>query len=78
MDTLTTSESQILTSWAQSIGVELLMLADFEKWGNSEGVRCEPGPVAGIAGEEELDMQRVITVSYTSGTTGMCFLVGLA
>jgi long-chain acyl-CoA synthetase len=71
MDPLTHSEAGILSSWAESIGVELLVLDEFEKWGQSEGIRCEPGPVAGIAGEEELDFKRVITISYTSGTTGV-------
>jgi long-chain acyl-CoA synthetase len=46
-------------------------MGEFEKWGQEEGVRCDPGPVKGVAGEEELDRDRVLTISYTSGTTGM-------
>lgn len=70
MDPLSKSETRILGSWAESIGVELLSMAEFEQWGQSEGIKCEPGPVRGIAGEEELDQKRVLTISYTSGTTG--------
>jgi long-chain acyl-CoA synthetase len=70
MDPLTKSETRVLALWAESIGVELLTLAEFEQWGTQEGVKCEPGPVRGIAGEEELDQKRVVTISYTSGTTG--------
>lgn len=70
MDPVSKAEHTVLQTWAQSVNVELLFLADLEKWGQEEGIKCEPGPVKGIAGEEELDQKRVATISYTSGTTG--------
>lgn len=60
----------MLSQWASSVGVELLDMAEMERWGAEEGVRCAPGPVKGLEGEDELDRNRVVTISYTSGTTG--------
>ena len=71
MDPLTTSERDVLTQWASTVNVELLDMLEFEAWGGEEGVRCDPGPVKGVPGELELDMGRIATISYTSGTTGM-------
>lgn len=70
MDPLSKAEHSVFASWASSANVELLFLSDLEKWGQEEGIKCEPGPVKGIAGEDELDQKRVVTISYTSGTTG--------
>lgn len=70
MDPLPKAQKAVLSEWASSINVELLDVEELEKWGNSDGVRCDPGPVKGVPGELELDMQRVVTISYTSGTTG--------
>lgn len=70
MDPLGPSERELLSQWAASVDVELLDMSDLEKWGQEEGVKCEPGPVKGVAGDAELDKERVLTISYTSGTTG--------
>ena len=70
MDTLTRSERDVLNQWATSVDIELLDLLELEAWGNEEGVRCDPGYVKGVPGELELDKQRIVTISYTSGTTG--------
>ncbi|RSH90393.1 hypothetical protein EHS25_000998 [Saitozyma podzolica] len=70
MDTLPRAERDVLSQWASSVGVELLDMAEMERWGTEEGVRCAPGPVKGLEGEDELDRNRVVTISYTSGTTG--------
>ncbi|WVF70999.1 hypothetical protein IAT40_005795 [Kwoniella sp. CBS 6097] len=70
MDPLPRSEHDLLSQWAASLNIELLSMEDLEKWGATEGVRCEPGPVRGVAGELELDRKRIVTISYTSGTTG--------
>ena len=60
----------MLAQWAANVNIELLDILELEAWGASEGVRCDPGPVKGVAGEYELDRDRIITISYTSGTTG--------
>ena len=70
MDHLPRSEFDVLKSWAESVGIELLDMQELEKWGTQEGIRCDPGPVKGVSGEDELDFKRVITITYTSGTTG--------
>ncbi|RXK42618.1 long-chain acyl-CoA synthetase [Tremella mesenterica] len=70
MDPLPRTEGEVLKQWAKSVNVELLDMVELEKWGMTEGVFCEPGPVKGVHGEEELDRQRIVTISYTSGTTG--------
>ncbi|WVR05579.1 hypothetical protein IAU60_002598 [Kwoniella sp. DSM 27419] len=70
MDPLSQPEKSLLSQWAATLGLELFTMEEFEKWGQQEGIRCEPGPVKGGAGEIEIDRERVITISYTSGTTG--------
>ncbi|WVQ65243.1 uncharacterized protein L199_003416 [Kwoniella botswanensis] len=70
MDPLPRSEHELLSQWAASLGLELLVLDDLEKYGSMDGVFIEPGPVKGVQGELELDRERVVTISYTSGTTG--------
>jgi long-chain acyl-CoA synthetase len=71
MDPLLHGEKDVLTQWASSVNVELLDMLELEKWGSTEGIRCDPGPVKGVPGEHELDRDRIVTISYTSGTTGM-------
>jgi long-chain acyl-CoA synthetase len=73
MDPLARAERDVLTQWASSVNVELLDMVEFEKWGMEDGVRCDPGPVKGVPGEHELDRERIVTISYTSGTTGEWF-----
>lgn len=70
IDPLTRAERDVLSQWANSVNLELLDMLELEKWGTDEGVRCDPGPVKGVAGEHELDRDRIMTISYTSGTTG--------
>lgn len=70
MDPLPASEREVLSQWASTVDVELLDMLELEKWGAQEGVRCDPGPVKGVPGEFELDRDRIVTLSYTSGTTG--------
>ena len=70
IDTLPPAEKTVLQDWAHHVGVELLELPEFERWGASEGIRADPGPVKGLQGEIELDQERVASISYTSGTTG--------
>ncbi len=75
MDTLTRAERDVLSQWASSMDIELLDMLELEQWGMEEGIRCAPGPVKGVAGEHELDRDRIVTISYTSGTTGTIDLV---
>jgi long-chain acyl-CoA synthetase len=70
MDPLPAAERNVLFQWAGTVGIELLDMVELEKWGSQEDNRCEPGPVTGVAGEDELDRDRIVTISYTSGTTG--------
>ncbi|ORY32192.1 hypothetical protein BCR39DRAFT_524520 [Naematelia encephala] len=70
MDPLPKPERDVLTAWATSVNVELLFMDELEAWGTEDGIKCDPGPVRGVAGEEELDRDRILTISYTSGTTG--------
>ncbi|WVW80476.1 hypothetical protein I302_102458 [Kwoniella bestiolae CBS 10118] len=70
MDPLPRSEHDLLSQWAASLGLELLVLDDLEQYGSTDGVYLEPGPVKGVQGDLELDRERVVTISYTSGTTG--------
>lgn len=70
MDTLPRAERDVLAQWASSLNIELLDMLEFEKWGMEEGNYCAPGPVKGVPGEHELDRDRIVTISYTSGTTG--------
>jgi long-chain acyl-CoA synthetase len=70
LDPLPPAEKNVLTEWANHVGIELLSFDELEKWGAEDGIRADPGPVKGIDGEQELDQLRVASVSYTSGTTG--------
>ncbi|WVQ80017.1 hypothetical protein IAT38_002118 [Cryptococcus sp. DSM 104549] len=70
MDPLPAEQRSILSQWAASVDLELLEYQELERMGAQPDVRCEPGPVRGVLGEEALDKARVITISYTSGTTG--------
>lgn len=70
MDPLPPATLRLLQDWASSVHIDLRVLTEFEQWGASEGIRCDPGPVKGVAGEDELDVERIATISYTSGTTG--------
>lgn len=70
MTPLPAAERNVLTQWASSVNVELLTLEELEAWGATEGILCVPGPVAGVPEDHEIDRLRVITISYTSGTTG--------
>nr|KIR48658.1 long-chain acyl-CoA synthetase [Cryptococcus bacillisporus CA1280] len=65
MDPLPTSERQLLNQWAASVGLDFFTMDELEAKGAQEP--CKPGPEEG---EEELDLKRICTVSYTSGTTG--------
>lgn len=75
MDPLPRAERELLTQWAASIDVELLDMLELEVYGTEAGVRCDPGPVRGVPREEELDRERIVTISYTSGTTGESGLI---
>jgi long-chain acyl-CoA synthetase len=71
MDPLPTAEKAVLKSWAEHAGLELLDMGELEKWGSESGVALPSGPVEGAGPEEErLMSERVVTISYTSGTTG--------
>ncbi|WWC60634.1 uncharacterized protein I303_103208 [Kwoniella dejecticola CBS 10117] len=70
MDPLPYAERKLLTEWAASLNIELLVMDELEKYGATDGIYLEPGPVKGVAGDLDLDRERVVTVSYTSGTTG--------
>ena len=70
IDPLPKAQRKLLQDWAESIGVEMLYMSDLEAWGGEEGVRCDPGPIKGVEGDYELDINRIATISYTSGTTG--------
>lgn len=65
MDPLPTSERQLLNQWAASVGLDFFTMDELEAKGAQEP--CKPGPEEG---EEELDLKRICTISYTSGTTG--------
>lgn len=65
MDPLPTSERQLLNQWAASVGLDFFTMDELEAKGAQEP--SKPGPEEG---EEELDLKRICTISYTSGTTG--------
>ena len=67
IDPIPAAEREVLTQWASSVNLELLAFSELEAWGAAEEIRCVPGA---LRGEEELDKNRVLTISYTSGTTG--------
>nr|XP_019007614.1 long-chain acyl-CoA synthetase [Kwoniella pini CBS 10737]OCF46395.1 long-chain acyl-CoA synthetase [Kwoniella pini CBS 10737] len=70
MDPLPYSERKLLSDWASSLNIELLVMDELEQYGSTDGVYTEPGPVKNVAGDLDLDRERIVTVSYTSGTTG--------
>jgi len=45
-------------------------MTELEAYGQEEGVQLAPGPVHGLPEEDALDRDRILTISYTSGTTG--------
>ncbi len=60
----THEEKQVLRSWGQAVGIEILSLGDMENLGRTEGLKRHilprlPRP------------DTLATISYTSGTTGM-------
>jgi long-chain acyl-CoA synthetase len=67
MDSLPPSEWSLLSQWAKSVNVVLKTLKELEEWGAEPSQAVKPGPEQG---EREMDIARVITISYTSGTTG--------
>ncbi|KAJ9108937.1 hypothetical protein QFC21_000259 [Naganishia friedmannii] len=60
MDKLPAQEATILKTWATSVGLELLLLEELERYGQ-EAVDIHPRPPTA---------QMPATISYTSGTTG--------
>lgn len=70
MDPLPTSERVLLNQWAASVNVEFFTMDELEAKGAQ--APCKPGPEEG---EEELDLKRICTISYTSGTTGTFILL---
>ncbi|WRT65995.1 uncharacterized protein IL334_002946 [Kwoniella shivajii] len=70
MDPLAPSEHNLLSQWAASIGIELMTMDELEKWGSTNEIYLEPGPVKGDQNDLQLDRERIATISYTSGTTG--------
>lgn len=70
MDKLSASQRKVYNEWAATVNVEFLDFAELELYGQTEGVKCEAGVVPGIPEEHELDLERIVTISYTSGTTG--------
>ncbi|WOO78021.1 Long chain acyl-CoA synthetase 7, peroxisomal [Vanrija pseudolonga] len=69
MDKISQAERDLFGQWASEVGVLLLDLEEFEEWGNSPGIYTPPGPNPGPE-EAEIDKNRIMTISYTSGTTG--------
>ena len=70
MDPLPPAERDVLTQWAEHVGLELLDMGELETWGATPEVHIEPGPIKGDLRDEEIDIGRILTISYTSGTTG--------
>ncbi|WVQ85695.1 hypothetical protein IAT38_007861 [Cryptococcus sp. DSM 104549] len=70
MDDIPKKERTELAKQAAGVNVELLVMSEVEKRGAEEGIKLPPGPVSGVEGEKDLDEKRIVTVSYTSGTTG--------
>ena len=67
VDALGSAERGIYTQWASSIGLSLYDMEELENWGNQPGIYEAPGPAED---EKDIDKQRIMTISYTSGTTG--------
>lgn len=70
MDPLPASERVLLNQWAASVNIEFFTMDELEAKGAQ--APCKPGPEEG---EEELDLKRICTISYTSGTTGTFTLI---
>lgn len=67
MDPISPAERDVITQWAASLGILFLDMTEMEAWGLETGNFVAPGP---LPDEQELDEQRIATISYTSGTTG--------
>lgn len=67
MDPISPAEREVVTQWASSMGILFLDMVEMEQWGMESANYFAPGP---LADEQELDQQRIATISYTSGTTG--------
>ncbi|TYJ55710.1 hypothetical protein B9479_003617 [Cryptococcus floricola] len=65
MDAFPPSEWEIIQQWAQSINIKLYTFSDVEARGRAD--LLSPGPEPG---EEDISKNRVVAISYTSGTTG--------
>ncbi|ORX34097.1 hypothetical protein BD324DRAFT_653376 [Kockovaella imperatae] len=70
IDPISVAERNVLNQWASTVNLELLVLDELETWGSTEEIHIPPGPVNGVVGEDEMDKDRILTISYTSGTTG--------
>lgn len=67
MDPISSAERDVLTQWAASVGILLLDQVELEEWGCQPGNYCTPELTPE---EKEIDRNRIVTISYTSGTTG--------
>ncbi len=59
IDTLPRAERSVLSQWAESVGLELLVFDELEAFGKQPDVQCAPGPVGGIPEEHVLDRDRI-------------------
>ncbi|TYJ55760.1 hypothetical protein B9479_003537 [Cryptococcus floricola] len=66
MDPLSSSEHNVLKQWADTVGITLLTFDELLQKGSGANA-VQPGPEPG---EEALELNRIATISYTSGTTG--------
>lgn len=67
MDPISPAERDVVTQWASALGILFLDMVEMENWGLEPANFVAPGP---LPDEDELDQQRIATISYTSGTTG--------
>ncbi|BEJ13229.1 hypothetical protein CspHIS471_0304030 [Cutaneotrichosporon sp. HIS471] len=67
MDPISAAERDVLSQWAASLGILLLDQLEMEEWG-AQADNFVPPTVADD--EIEIDQNRIVTISYTSGTTG--------
>lgn len=67
MDPVSGAERDVLTQWSASLGITFLDMSELEQWGCQPENFFAPGP---LEDEKELDVERIVTISYTSGTTG--------
>ncbi|GMK59837.1 hypothetical protein CspeluHIS016_0900540 [Cutaneotrichosporon spelunceum] len=67
MDPLGAAELKVFASWAEKLGLLLLDQAELEAWGAQPDIFLAPGAAAD---EVEIDKGRILTLCYTSGTTG--------